>query len=573
MIEDNVEVNVSNTIEVIDVFPQITEEVVDINITDNSEDVVINVTESIIEVNINKVTNILSAVWGEITGTLSDQTDLQNALNAKVPYTGATGNVNLGEWGAKVGYLGFDTTPTGTPTGIGTTYWDAANRTLSLIDGDGDTTLQIGQEERVLVHNNTGATLTEGQVVYVTGSTGELPSVALAVNSSDSTSSVTFGVITETIAHGSDGFITTSGIVHGLNTLAFTEGAAIWLGSVAGTFTDVKPIAPAHSVLIGYVIKKAGGNGSIFVKIQNGVELEELHNVLITSVANNEGLFYESSTSLWKNKTISTVLGYTPISLSSLSASSPLAYNNGTGAFSIQVASGSQNGYLSSTDWTTFNSKIGGSGTSNYIPKFNGSGTTITNSLIYDNGTNVGIGTTSPLGKLEVYGSNTGGLGGAVVINNNGLAVGNETALIFNDGPIDGARAAISCVSEGFPYYGKISFKTGAGLYSSLFTRMIILGNGNVGIGTTAPTSKLQINSGVTNQFSFIDGDKIGFSRTSDGAEIIYLKKDISLGINQGTANLWGYDGINFKTQGSETTKVTITSAGNVGIGTTALSR
>jgi hypothetical protein len=45
------------------------------------------------------------------------------------------------------------------------------------------------------------------------------------------------------------------------------------------------------------------------------------------------------------------------ITLSSLSASSPLAYNSGSGAFSIQVATGSQNGYLSSTDWTTFNSK------------------------------------------------------------------------------------------------------------------------------------------------------------------------------------------------------------------------
>jgi hypothetical protein len=45
------------------------------------------------------------------------------------------------------------------------------------------------------------------------------------------------------------------------------------------------------------------------------------------------------------------------ITLSSLSASSPLAYDSGTGAFSIQVATGSQNGYLSSTDWTTFDSK------------------------------------------------------------------------------------------------------------------------------------------------------------------------------------------------------------------------
>jgi hypothetical protein len=64
---------------------------------------------------------------------------------------------------------------------------------------------------------------------------------------------------------------------------------------------------------------------------------------------------------------IKSILGYTPydslnpkgyISLTSLSASSPLSYNNGTGAFSIQVANTSQNGYLSSTDWNTFNGKL-----------------------------------------------------------------------------------------------------------------------------------------------------------------------------------------------------------------------
>lgn len=280
-----------------------------------------------------------AAIWGNITGTLSNQTDLQNALNAKynnptgtisqyirgdgsianfpaltgyVPYSGATSNVNLGEYGITSGFVGFDTTPTGTPTGIGTLYWDSANRTLSLIDGDGDTTLQIGQEERVLVHNNTGATLTDGQIVYVTGSTGELPSVALASNSAEATSSVTFGMVTESIAHGADGFITTSGIVHGLNTLAFTEGAALWLGTTPGTFTQTKPVAPLNSVLVGYVIKKAGGNGSVFVKIQNGYELEELHDVYIADPANNHGLFYDIADGLWKNKSIASALGYTP---------------------------------------------------------------------------------------------------------------------------------------------------------------------------------------------------------------------------------------------------------------------
>ena len=234
------------------------------------------------------------------------------SLTGFVPYTGATGNVNLGEFGLTSGFVGFDLTPTGTPTGVGTLSWDSAYRTLQLIDGDGDTTLQIGQEQRALVHNNTGATLTDGQVVYVTGSTGNLPTVALASNTLEASSSVTFGVVTESIANGADGFVTISGTVNGLDTLAFNEGDALYLGSTAGTFTNVKPVAPANLVLIGYMIKKAGGNGSIFVKIQNGYELDELHDVLVTSVANKQGLFWDSATSLWKNKSIATALGYTP---------------------------------------------------------------------------------------------------------------------------------------------------------------------------------------------------------------------------------------------------------------------
>lgn len=284
-----------------------------------------------------------AAIWGNITGTLSNQTDLQNALNAKVPYTGATGNVNLGEYGITSGFVGFDTTPTGTPTGIGTMYWDAANRTVALIDGDGDTTLQIGQEERVLVHNNTGATLTDGQIVYVVGSTGELPSVALASNTAEATSSVTFGMVTESIAHGADGFITTSGIVHGLNTLALTEGSALWLGSTPGSFTQTKPVAPENSVLIGYVIKKAGGNGSVFVKIQNGYEIEELHDVLVTTPADNQALFLQtiSGVQLWRNRTIADVLGYTP-----------QAQLNGTGFVKISgtTISYDNSTYLSAAD-------------------------------------------------------------------------------------------------------------------------------------------------------------------------------------------------------------------------------
>ena len=309
--------------------------------------------------------------YNPVAGTITASDTILTAINklsgnisgGYVPYTGAINNVNLGEKGITAGYVGFDLTPTATPTGVGTMYWDSAYRTVALIDGDGDTTLQIGQEERILVHNNTGSTLTDGQVVYVTGSTGNLPSVSLADASSETTSAATLGVVTESIANGADGFVTVSGIVNGLNTLAFTEGDLLWLSETAGQFTNVKPISPAHLVLVGYVIKKAGGNGSILVKIQNTQELSESSDVLISAPEiDGQGLFLQtiSGVQLWRNRSISDVIGGSPIT---------------------------------------------GSGTVNYVPKFDTT-SSITDSNIQDSGTLITLGSDTYINGLVGIGIN-----------------------------------------------------------------------------------------------------------------------------------------------------------------------
>jgi hypothetical protein len=347
---------------------------------------------------------------GTITATDTILTAINKLAGSYVPYTGATNNVNLGEKGITAGYVGFDLTPTGTPTAVGTMYWDAANRTVALVDGDGDTTLQIGQEERILVHNNTGSTLTDGQLVYVTGSTGNLPSVALASAATESTSAATIGMITETILNGANGFITVSGIVNGLNTLAFNEGDLLWLSDTPGGFTTTKPISPSHLVLIGYVIKKAGGNGSVLVKIQNTQELSESSDVLISAPEiDGQGLFLQtiSGVQLWRNRSIVDVLGYTPadeattITINGTSydlsanrtwsvgtvtsiavglgtsgtdvnvSGSPIT-SSGTITLNIPSASSVNRGLLTPTDWTTFNNK---QDAGNYITSLTGEAT------------------------------------------------------------------------------------------------------------------------------------------------------------------------------------------------------
>lgn len=179
-----------------------------------------------------------------------------------------------------------------------TLSWDNQNKTLKFPTNS--ITVEVGQDMHTLVRNTTGTTIAKGKVVYITGSTGNKKTIALASNLTEVASSTVFGVTEEAIANNANGFVSTQGLIAGLNTQGLSEGAAIWL-STAGNFTTTKPVTPAHLVLIGYIVNANPSNGSIYVKIQNGYEIEELHNVLITSPTNNQALVYDTANSYWKN--------------------------------------------------------------------------------------------------------------------------------------------------------------------------------------------------------------------------------------------------------------------------------
>jgi len=168
---------------------------------------------------------------------------------------------------------------------------------------------------KAYVTNAEAVTITKGQVVYIFGASGDRASVKLAKNTSDTFSSKTLGIVRADIAAGAAGWITTQGQVSGINLGAYTAGDILWLDSIPGGFTKVKPQAPYHAVFVGVVERANAGNGLIYVKPQNGVELDELHDVRITSVANNEIIRYNSSLGYWENKSIITTLGYTPLNV------------------------------------------------------------------------------------------------------------------------------------------------------------------------------------------------------------------------------------------------------------------
>jgi len=171
------------------------------------------------------------------------------------------------------------------------------------------------------VTNDDSVTITKGQPVYAFSGTGNRMTVKLAYNSTDATSAQTVGIVYSTsIAPNQKGFIMMQGLLDGLSTLptsTWTDGDTVYLGATAGTITPTKPYAPNHLVYLGVVTTASPGSaGRMYVRVQNGYELDEIHNIDLVSTApvNNDVLVFDTSTTpdLWKPKSISTILGYTP---------------------------------------------------------------------------------------------------------------------------------------------------------------------------------------------------------------------------------------------------------------------
>jgi len=258
--------------------------------------------------------NSTAAGAGDVTGPASS-TD-----NALVRFDGTTGKLiqnstaTLSDTGAldvanvTSDYVQLDTAA-GAASAVGRITWDDGEGTAVVGLTGGNVNLPIGRSNTVRVYNGSGATIAKGAVVAVTGAQGQRPSVVLADADSEPLSAATLGVAAESIANGAEGIITTFGIVSGVDTSAFTAGNHIYLSQTAGGLTAARPSAPAHTVFIGWVLHVSASSGRIFININNGWELDELHNVNISSVANNNLLQYDSANSYWKNVAPSAVTG------------------------------------------------------------------------------------------------------------------------------------------------------------------------------------------------------------------------------------------------------------------------
>jgi hypothetical protein len=172
----------------------------------------------------------------------------------------------------------------------------------------GATAATNAQVVRFYVKNTTGTTIPKGSAVYVSGATGDNALISLASATSETTSSKTLGITAEAIANDAFGYVIEAGYLTDIDTSATTAGAAVWLGNTPGSLVFVSPPAePSHAVYLGVVVRVQSNNGSILVKVQNGYELDELHNVFVGGVSTALPLVYSSTSSGWIAQALSSV--------------------------------------------------------------------------------------------------------------------------------------------------------------------------------------------------------------------------------------------------------------------------
>jgi len=331
-----------------------------------------------------------SVAWGSIVGTLSSQTDLQNALDLKADIsslaavatsgdyndldnlptiptltsqlTNDSGFITIGDvpaqvnadWNSTSGVSEILNKPT-IPAAQVNSDWNAVSGVAEILnkptipaaqiqsdwtqtntsaldyiknkptlpatigdmlkstyDTDNDGVVDFAEALKTEVRNSTGATLRKGYIIYLSGSTGNLPNAVLAQANNDANSAQTFGVVYEDIANNSDGYVITLGQINTLDTRTtathpFTadtlvDGDVLYLSpTTAGWVTRIKPQAPEHIVYVGMVVRTSPTNGTIQYRIQNGYELDEIHDVRIISPATSEVLMYNLATDLWLN--------------------------------------------------------------------------------------------------------------------------------------------------------------------------------------------------------------------------------------------------------------------------------
>jgi len=293
-----------------------------------------------------------------------------------------------------VPWLTFNADPSPVSTAVGTVAWDGGT-TLG-VQATTNVLIRVGEAEYVYV--KASSAITKGQVCMHTGAVGASGALtaAPATSAGVTTGWGIIGVAAESISLNAFGLIQSYGVLRNVNTSGYSDGDTLyWNPAVTGGYTKTKPSAPDVKTLVGEVLNGGSmGGGSILVRLFPGSVLGGTDsNVQFGVLANGDLIQYDLALGYWKNIPSSTFGTGSVTSVSVTSAngfagsvatatttpaitistsitgllygngtavaattvSSPLSYSAGT--LSIPVATSSANGYLSSTDWSTFNAK------------------------------------------------------------------------------------------------------------------------------------------------------------------------------------------------------------------------
>lgn len=189
----------------------------------------------------------------------------------------------------------------------GRVWYSNIDRSLELMTDVQEVSLQIGQEQYIRVRNNTGITITNGQVVKITGAAGNRPSIGLAIAQEHplepESENEVIGFATHDIPNNTDGFVTVQGLVNFVDTSDYTEGNLLWLSdTISGSFTGSLPTAPADVISLGVVVRSNAESGSIYVHPNPPTHFRDISGLSGSTNPEDRSLWvYESSSRVWIN--------------------------------------------------------------------------------------------------------------------------------------------------------------------------------------------------------------------------------------------------------------------------------
>ena len=430
------------------------------------------------------------------------------ALTGYVPYTGATADVDLGTHKLSLNSEQFASISAPSYS-EGALWYDSTQKALAYYNDISGNVLHIGQEVQLKVHNNTGSTIAKGAPVYVTSTSsgGSSPNVALAKADTFTTSNV-IGLANQAIPTGTDGYITLSGLLTGVSTGAFTVGDILYLSPYsAGQLMNTLP-PTGYAIKVGVVSYSNSPNGTIYINQSNAYSTAG--SIVGTIAISQGGTGATTAASALSN------LG-AAASSRLISTTTPLQGGGDLTAdrtLSILQSGASQSGYLSSTDWNTFNNKqnalgfvpIGGSGSANYISKFTGS-TTISQSGIYEGVTNyISIGNTNTTYNLDVTG--TARFTGQLILGST-ITNGTYTYTLPNATGTLALTSQIPSLSgyvTGTAASGQVSYFNGTSSIAGSNNHYWDSTNNRLGIGLTNPQRSLEIYSATVDSHLRLSG-------------------------------------------------------------------